>query len=78
MVATQSLDIDDFLQAAQEVYTSTIKEDRGLRDVVVETLFKHPAWLDENKVQDVIEELRGLAFDLLMYTHRQNRSGLRF
>ncbi|KAK3331541.1 BTB/POZ protein [Apodospora peruviana] len=73
MVATQSLDVNDFLQAAQEVYTSTIEEDRGLRDIVVETLFKHPAWLDENKVQYVIKEMGALTFDLIMYIRQQGR-----
>ncbi len=38
-VATESLDVDHFLQATQEVYTSTIEGDRGLRDVVVAILF---------------------------------------
>ena len=39
--ATVSLDIDDFVGAALMVYESTIKDDRGFRDIVVETLYNH-------------------------------------
>ena len=35
-----SLDINDFLQATWEVYISTIEDDKGLRNIVVETLYK--------------------------------------
>src|SRR4051794_17257066 len=34
--ASASLGIDDFLQSVQEVYTSTVESDRGLRDIVVD------------------------------------------
>ncbi|KAK4446212.1 BTB/POZ protein [Podospora aff. communis PSN243] len=71
--ATESLDVDHFLQATQEVYTSTIEGDRGLRDVIVAILFNNPRWLDESKVQHVIKDLGALAFDLVMYTHRNGR-----
>jgi hypothetical protein len=37
---------DNFLHAIREVYTSTIDEDRALRDVVVEVVNAHPELLD--------------------------------
>ncbi|KAK3338098.1 hypothetical protein B0H65DRAFT_312489 [Neurospora tetraspora] len=70
--ATVSLDIDDFLGAALVVYESTIEDDRGLRDVVVETLCKHSEWLDEEKVRDVVKELGALTYDMVIYM-RQKR-----
>ena len=36
--AAASLDIDDFLLAASVLYESTSENDKGLRDIVVETL----------------------------------------
>ncbi|KAK3947616.1 hypothetical protein QBC32DRAFT_80508 [Pseudoneurospora amorphoporcata] len=70
--ATVSLDIDDFLGAALVVYESTIEDDRGLRDVVVETLYKNSEWLDEEKVRDVVKELGALTYDMVIYM-RQKR-----
>lgn len=61
------LDLDDFLEAASEVYTSTVEDDRGLRDIVVETLYKHPFWLDVEKVRDTLKGLGGLTYDLVIY-----------
>jgi hypothetical protein len=49
------------------VCTSTIKDDRGLRDVVVETLYKHPEWLDKDKVRGVVKGLGDLTYDLVIY-----------
>ncbi|KAG4257578.1 hypothetical protein FPRO03_13840 [Fusarium proliferatum] len=56
---------DNFLHAIREVYTSTIDEDRTLRDVVVEVVNAHPELLDQPRWQDSIKDL-GLCFDLLM------------
>ncbi|KAK3946535.1 hypothetical protein QBC32DRAFT_225916, partial [Pseudoneurospora amorphoporcata] len=74
--ATVSLDIDDFLGAALVVYKSTIEDDRGLRDVVVETLSKHSEWLDEEKVRDVLKELGALTYDIndmFIYMRQEHR-----
>ncbi|RKK88790.1 hypothetical protein BFJ68_g16855 [Fusarium oxysporum] len=56
---------DDFLHAIQEVYKSTIEEDRPLRDIVVEVIDAHPELLDQSRWQESIKDL-GLCFDLLM------------
>jgi hypothetical protein len=66
-------DVDDFLQATLEVYTSTIEDERGLRDVVVETLFKNSEWLDKEKVRAVIKELGALTYDLVIYMRQHRR-----
>lgn len=71
--ATASLDINDFLQAAWEVYTSTIDDDRGLRDVVVETLYKHSQWLDKEEVRDMVKRLGALTYDLVIYMRGHGR-----
>ncbi|KAK3693262.1 hypothetical protein B0T22DRAFT_369871 [Podospora appendiculata] len=71
--ATVSLDINDFLQATWEVYTSTIDDDRGLRDVVVETLYKNSQWLDKEEVRDVVKGLGALTYDLITYLRQHGR-----
>ncbi|KAH7625221.1 hypothetical protein SMAC4_12941 [Sordaria macrospora] len=71
--ATVSLDIDDFLGAALVVYESTIEDDRGLRDVVVETFYKHSKWLDKEKVRDVVKELGALTYDMVIYMRQKRR-----
>lgn len=77
-VATESSDVDHFLQATQEVYTSTIEGDRGLRDVIVAILSKNSKWLDVSQVQHVIKDLGALTFDLVMHAHRNGRFKARY
>ncbi|KAM3523662.1 hypothetical protein NHJ13051_005000 [Beauveria bassiana] len=60
---------DDFLHAIREVYTSTIDEDRALRDVVVEVVDAHLELLEQPRCQALIKDLE-LCFDLLMYSRR--------
>lgn len=62
-----SVDITDFLQAMEEVYMSTVEDDRGLRDVVVEAICKHPDWLDKEEVRDVLGKLGSLTYDMVIY-----------
>ncbi|GKU08016.1 speckle-type poz protein [Fusarium langsethiae] len=61
---------DDFLHSIREVYTSTIDEDRALRDVVAEVVNAHPELLDQPRWQDSIQDL-SLCFDLLMRSRRR-------
>ncbi|RSL47916.1 hypothetical protein CEP54_013171 [Fusarium duplospermum] len=56
---------DDFVSAIKEVYTSTIDEDRVLRDIVTGVISKHWELLDRSSLQSVIKNL-GICFDLLM------------
>ncbi|KAI0425897.1 BTB/POZ protein [Xylaria sp. FL1042] len=60
--------LDDFLEAAQEVYTSTPDSDRVLRNIVLKTLHANSrSWLKEEGVQDLLRQLHTLTYDLLMY-----------
>ncbi|KAH6847105.1 hypothetical protein B0I37DRAFT_374303 [Chaetomium sp. MPI-CAGE-AT-0009] len=56
---------DEFIRAVEEVYTSTIDQDRGLRDAVVEAIRVHPTVLDKEPMQNVVRRL-DLCFDLMM------------
>lgn len=46
---------NDFLDAAVEVYTSTIEQDRGLQDIVAETIHKHAIMMDLAETKDTVE-----------------------
>ncbi|KAK4107255.1 hypothetical protein N656DRAFT_785464 [Canariomyces notabilis] len=67
------LGINDFLQAVHEVYTSTIEDDRGLRDIVVETLYKHSEWLDREEMRDVLRAFGALTYDLVIYMRQHGK-----
>ncbi|KAK4245719.1 hypothetical protein C7999DRAFT_33934 [Corynascus novoguineensis] len=70
--ATAVVDVDDFVKATLEVYTSTVEDDRGLRDAVVKTLYENSDWLEKENVQDALKNVVPLAYDLVMYI-RQHR-----
>ncbi|KAF4342500.1 amino acid transport gap1 [Fusarium beomiforme] len=55
----------DFLQAMREAYTSTVDEDRPLRDAVVRILKDNKFLLKRKPVQTIVQETK-LGFDLLM------------
>ncbi|KAI5862510.1 hypothetical protein GGS23DRAFT_79516 [Durotheca rogersii] len=61
----------DFLEAAQEVYTSTLDSDRGLRDAIVKTLFEHRDLLVQENTRGVLKRLDTLTYDLLMYVNQK-------
>lgn len=54
-----------FIDAIREVYSNTPDHDRGLRDVVVETIRAHQELLDMGQVKSVLKETL-LAFDIVM------------
>lgn len=54
-----------FRQGAREAYTSTVDEDRGMRNVVVETVVKNRHLLLDAEFQSVVKET-SLGFDLLI------------
>ena len=57
---------EDFLQAAKVVYTSTIDEDRAMRDVVIKTFHEHKALLSTQLARNFLRDIEGLAYDLLL------------
>merc|ERR1712000_406646 len=58
-------DSDDFVRPAEEAYSSTLDQDRGLRDAVADVFTRHPRILDSERVQTVVREL-DLCFELMM------------
>ncbi|KAH8650039.1 hypothetical protein BX600DRAFT_442124 [Xylariales sp. PMI_506] len=59
----------EFLEVTRKVFT-TMDGDKGLRDVVLKTFHQWPKLLDEPEVKSLLQELRSLAYDLLMYMHQ--------
>jgi hypothetical protein len=49
----------------QIVYESTPKSDSGLRDIVVETINQHRDLMKDSEIENMLEELNGLAVSLL-------------
>lgn len=63
--ATIFYNTDSFRQGARVAYNSTIDEDRGMRDVIVDTVLNRRYMLRQSSVQCLAKET-GLGFDLLM------------
>lgn len=53
------------MHAVQIVYESTPKSDSGLRDVVVKTINQHRDLMKDSEMENMLEELNGLAVGLL-------------
>ncbi|TLS20473.1 uncharacterized protein PpBr36_11351 [Pyricularia pennisetigena] len=55
----------DFFEAVQEVYRTSVRSDRLLRDIVVDVMKQRKELLDRFEYQDVVSQL-DLSFELLM------------
>lgn len=64
-VATRDWNKGEFVHAVQIVYESTPKSDSGLRDVVVKTINQHRDLMKDSEMENMLEELNGLAVGLL-------------
>jgi hypothetical protein len=73
VAASQDWNLYDFVSAAREVYTGTVDTDRGLKDVIVNTLCDRRGIMDDKVVKDLVKELHPLAYDMVLYMHNQNR-----
>ncbi|KAK7434445.1 BTB/POZ domain-containing protein [Colletotrichum acutatum] len=71
--AAQVWDPSDFLYAASEAYTSTIDTDRGLRDAVLEAFAARKDLLNNDEAKTTVKRLGSLAYDLLVYFHREGK-----
>lgn len=60
----------DFAEVAREVYATTPPHDRGLKDVILDTIRDHRQLLDNKEVQDVLLGESKLAFDVAMELHK--------
>ncbi|PNP79252.1 hypothetical protein FNYG_07328 [Fusarium nygamai] len=65
---------NDFRNAAEEVYTSTIDQDRGMRDVVVQTVEENIALLNDADFEALAKNTQ-LGHDLLMKMTSTRRAG---
>jgi len=65
-------DTDDFIKAFEEVFTSTVEEDRGLRNACVDIIAQHVELLDRTQLQDVVKRC-DVAFELMMRFRSKRR-----
>jgi hypothetical protein len=68
--ARQHWNSEEFAPALHIVYTSTLEEDRGLRDIVIATISRDRL-LEKPEVRATVKDLPELAFGLLMYIWNQ-------
>ncbi|CAG7558095.1 unnamed protein product [Fusarium equiseti] len=59
---------DRFLDGVEEAYASTISEDRGLRDVIINFFQAHPELVKLERVQRILKETHSLTYDLFMHS----------
>lgn len=56
---------DDFAPAAHHAFTTTPEQDKGLRDVVSNTISQHMTLLRKPAIEALLNEFNGLAVGLL-------------
>ncbi|EWG54839.1 hypothetical protein FVEG_12946 [Fusarium verticillioides 7600] len=76
-IQSGNVGVDEFAEAVEEVYTSTVSEDRGLRDVVVKMIEQDILLLDHMVVREVMRAT-DFALDVLLYMSQGMRSQARF
>ena len=64
-VATRDWNKGGFAHAVQIVYESTPKSGSSLRDVIVATINQHRDLMKDSEIENMLEELNGLAVGLL-------------
>lgn len=74
----QGISPDQFMDSAEEAYTSTVQQDRGLRDAIIDHFHAHPELLDDEFVKETIQRMDSLTYDLLMRWHREHTKQLVF
>ena len=64
--------LDRFLDGVEEAYDSTIQEDRGLHDAIVNFFYTHSDLVGEERVQEVLlkSEPNSLTYDLFMHWYK--------
>jgi hypothetical protein len=58
---------DRFLDGVEEAYKSTMEQDRGLRDAIVNFFYAHQDLMDEERVQEILQKTNSLTYELLMH-----------
>ncbi|KAG7104124.1 flavin-containing monoamine oxidase A [Verticillium longisporum] len=64
----------DFFEAIQAVYRTSARNDRLLRDIVVDILHGHKELLDQYEYQEIISQL-DVSFELLIKLHQREEWG---
>ena len=55
----------NFTHAVEDIFMSTVEEDRDMRDLMLDTISSHPDLLDKPQMQDVVKSC-DLSFNLMM------------
>ena len=63
--------VKEFPTAIRTVYKTTVDEDRGLRDVVVDIISMNTDLLDRPEIKEAVKDTADLAFELLMKSQEQ-------
>jgi hypothetical protein len=63
--------VKEFPTAIRTVYKTTVDEDRGLRDVVVDIISINMDLLDQPEIKEAVKDTANLAFELLMKSREQ-------
>jgi hypothetical protein len=58
---------DRFLDGVEEAYKSTIQEDRGLGDAIVNFFYAHQDLMNRERVQEILQKTNSLTYELLMH-----------
>ncbi|EEY23326.1 conserved hypothetical protein [Verticillium alfalfae VaMs.102] len=61
----------DFFEAIQDVYRTSARNDRLLRDIVVNVLYEHKGLLGRHEYQEIISQL-DVSFELLMKVRQRD------
>ena len=66
-----SLRLDRVLAWVEEACASTISEDRGLRDIIVNSFHEHPELANLKRVQTILKCTNSLTYDVFTHWHNQ-------
>ena len=61
-----------FPTAAHHAFSTTMEEDKGLREIVCKTISDHMALLEKPEIEALMTEFNGLAFGLLKAKSKAN------
>jgi hypothetical protein len=68
---------DAFATAAHHVFSTTMEEDKGLRDVVSSTISSHMELIRKPEIQVLMTEFNGLALGILLKKADEHGWGLK-
>lgn len=71
----ETCNLEEFSDASELAYTTTIDADRGLRDVVVKALHENYKALDQDHVQGLLKRHPNLAIDFIMHYRAKQMAG---